>query len=219
MINPRKALARLIAGVTAADHAKEVTRPLIGLALDPEKPPVYGMFFGAAGFYQAVKLANDKVRKKGIAGSLASASTLMLSLFRLLFGSKRSDDPLYRGEPMALGLDGEQHPKTPYLLLMATTLDRLILGLMPFWGDSGNGNAIRYTTIEFPPKRLLRALLPVMRGRPAAWMEREGYRSGTIRDMVIDIKSPVVLDGEIFHPDPTQPIRLTGDRAQTFVRC
>lgn len=218
---PPKALARLIAGVTAPGRPREVTRPLIGLVLDPEKPPVYGMFFGAAGFYQAVKLANDKVRKQGIAGSLASASTLMLSLFRLLFGSKRSDDPLYRGEPMALGLDGEHHPKTLYLLLMATTLDRLILGLMPFWNDrdGGNGSAIRYTSIEFPPKRLLRALLPVMRGRPAAWMEREGYRSGAIHDMVIDIKSPVVLDGEIFHPDPAQPIRLTGDRAQTFVRC
>ncbi|MGI9508294.1 MAG: diacylglycerol/lipid kinase family protein [Geminicoccaceae bacterium] len=220
---PPKALSRLIAGVTAPSRAREVTRPLIGLTLDPERPPVYGMFFGAAGFYQAVKLANDKVRKKGIAGSLASASTLVLSLFRLLFGRSGSDDPLYRGEPMAIGLDGERRPKAPYLLLIATTLDRLILGLMPFWDNGGatrdHGGTIRYTSVDFPPKRLLRALLPVMRGRPAAWMEQEGYRSGSIRDMVIDIKSPVVLDGEIFHPDPTQPIRLTGDRSQVFVRC
>jgi cystathionine beta-lyase len=86
------------------------------------------MFFGAAGFYQAVKLANDKVRKRGVAGSMASASTLMLSLFRLLFGRSGSNDPLYRGEPMALGIDGEQRPETPYLLLIATTLDRRILG-------------------------------------------------------------------------------------------
>lgn len=224
---PAKALVRLIAGLAAPGSgcgASAVTRPLIGLALHPEQPPVYGMFFGAAGFYQAVKLANDKVRSRGVAGSLASASTLTLSLFRLLFGRSRSDDPLYRGEPMAIGVDGNQRLEAPYLLLIATTLNRLILGLQPFWGHVDgrpmhNGSAIRYTSIAFPPKRLARALLPVLRGRPAPWMEGEGYRSGSTSDMVIDIKSPVVLDGEIFHPDPAQPIRLTGDRTQTFLQC
>ncbi|MGI9498399.1 MAG: diacylglycerol/lipid kinase family protein [Geminicoccaceae bacterium] len=205
-----------------------VSRPLIGLALHPDQPPVYGMFFGAAGFYQAVQLANDKVRRKGIAGSLASASTLALSLFRLLFGRSGSDDRLYRGEPMVIGLDGVRRPETSYLLLIATTLDRLILGLMPFWSDgrtirdgrtAQDGGAIRYTSIDFPPQRLFRALVPVLRGRPARWMRDRGYRSGSTGDMVIDIKSPVVLDGEIFHPDPAIPIRLTGDRSQTFVRC
>jgi len=221
--SPVKGLSRLIAG----NATQEVTRPLIGLALRPDEPPVYGMFFGAAGFYQAVKLANDKVRKRGVAGSMASASTLALSLCRLLFGRSNADDPLYRGEPMAIGLDGDRGTETPYLLLIATTLDRLILGLSPFWGGgatcvssrASGGRTIRYTSIDFPPKRLARALVPVLRGRPARWMEDEGYRSGSVSDMVIDIKSPVVLDGEIFHPDPTQPIRLTGDRKQTFLQC
>ncbi len=229
---PAKALARLIAAMATPGGAREVTRPLIGLVLDPEKPPVYGMFFGAAGFYQAVKLANDKVRKRGVAGSMASASTLMLSLFRLLFGRSGSNDPLYRGEPMAIGIDGNQRPEAPYLLLIATTLDRLILGLRPFWsgddrhGDTvlngraiRDGNAIRYTSIDFPPKRLARALLPVLRGRPASWMAGEGYRSGSASDMTIDIESPVVLDGEIFHPVPGVSLRLTGDRCQTFLQC
>ena len=218
---PAKALSRLIADMAAPGRVREVTRPLIGLAIHPEQPPVYGMFFGAAGFHQAVKLANDKVRTRGVAGSLASASTLTLSLFRLLFGRSGSDDPLYRGEPMVIDVDGDRHPETPYLLLIATTLDRLILGLSPFWGRDDravrNGRTIRYTSIDFPPKRLARALLPVLRGRPAGWMAAEGYRSGSASAMTIDIKSPVVLDGEIFHPDPTNPVCLTGDRSQTFI--
>ncbi len=212
---PAKALARLIAGMSAPGRVREVTRPLIGLALVPDEPPVFGMFFGAAGFHQAVKLANDKVRTRGVAGSMASASTLALSLFRLLFGRSGSDDPLYRGEPMAIGVDGKRGEETPHLLLIATTLDKLILGLRPFWGNVDH--AIRYTSIDFPPKRLARALLPVLRGRPSPWMEGEGYRSGSAKDIVIDIKSPVVLDGEIFHPAPGVPVRLTGDRSQTFL--
>ncbi len=214
---PAKALERLIAAVSAPGSTREVTRPLIGLVLDPEQPPIYGMFFGAAGFHQAVKLANDKVRKRGVAGGLASASTLALSLFRLLIGRSGSDDPLYRGEPMTIGVDGNRHPEAPYLLLIATTLDRLILGLSPFWGD--DGSAIRYTSINFPPKHLARALLPVLRGRPAQWMEGGGYQSGSASALTIDIRSPVVLDGEIFNPDPTRPVRLTGDRHQTFLQC
>ncbi|MGI9419045.1 MAG: diacylglycerol/lipid kinase family protein [Geminicoccaceae bacterium] len=212
---PAKSLQRLIAG----GAKMEVTRPLIGLALRPDEPPVYGMFFGAAGFYQAVKLANDKVRTRGVAGSIASTSTLVLSLLRLLIGRSAADDPLYRGEPMAIDVDGDRRPEAPYLLLIATTLDRLILGLQPFWDDDGRaGGTIRYTSVDFPPKRLFRALLPVMRGKPAGWMGEGGYRSGSASDLSIDIESPVVLDGEIFHPTPGTPIRLTGDRTQTFIQ-
>jgi len=225
---PAKGLKRLLTATDVKSHASGaatataiVTRPLIGLALRPDEPPVYGMFFGAAGFYQAVKLANDKVRKRGVAGSMASASTLALSLSRLLLGRSNADDPLYRGEPMTIGLDGADGAEAPYLLLIATTLDRLILGLSPFWGDDGgatrDGRTIRYTSIDFPPKRLARALLPVLRGKPADWMAEGGYQSGSVQDMVIEIKSPVVLDGEIFHPDPAVPVRLTGDRTQTFL--
>jgi hypothetical protein len=213
---PAKALARLIKALET-DQSIEATRPLIGLSLSPRERPIYGMFFGAAGFYQAVKLANERVRKSGVAGNLASASTVALSLARLLLGRPGRDDPFYRGEPMAIALDGAEQPEAPYLILIATTLDRLILGLKPFW--NGGDRGIRYTSVAFPPKRLGCALLPALRGRPKRWMIEDGYQSGAAKDIAIAIKSPVVLDGEIYHPDPSIPIRLAGDRSQTFIRC
>ena len=222
---PAKALSRLLhalgeggdGGKVGQSALKGHERPLIGLATEPGKPPVHGMFFGAVGFYRAVLLAHDRVRPKGVAGNLASASSLAMVLARLLFGRPGADDPLYRGEALALHLDGRRGAEKPYLLLMATTLHRLMLGLMPFWGASGA--SIRYTSIDFPPKSLFRALLPVLRGKPRPWMTEKGYRSGAVADMTIDIESPVVLDGEIFHPRPGHPIRLTGDRRAHFLCC
>ncbi|MGI9493928.1 MAG: diacylglycerol kinase family protein [Geminicoccaceae bacterium] len=220
--NPAKALAHISKRLLKDDEGLEapvrhMSRPLIGLVTNGKKPAVYGMFFGAAGFHQAVQLAQENVRPKGFAGNLASASSLVLILARLLLGRPGADNPLYRGELMAIGLDGRVTPESPYLLLIATTLDRLMLGLMPFWGETDK--TIRYTSVAFPPERLALALLPVLRGKPRPWMLERGYRSGTASDMAIDIKSPVVLDGEIYHPEPDCPIRLTGDRQATFLRC
>jgi len=216
--SPEKALRRLLAGLNGrgGEGLGDVTRPLIGLSLSPSEPTTYGMFFGAAGFYEAVRLANDRVRSKGIAGNLASASTLVLSITRLLLGRSDQRDPLCRGEPVALEVDGEKEKAQQSLVLLATTLDRLMLGLMPFW--DGDGEGIRFTNVACPPKRLARALLPVLRGRPKTWMRAAGYRSGAARDLSIEIDSPVVLDGEIFHPHPGVPVRLSGERLQTFVR-
>ncbi len=215
---PAKAAKRLIQGLESGG-VQPAVRPLIGLSLHPDSPPVYGMFFGAAGFYQAVKLANERVRKKGIAGNLATVSTLALAATRLLTGRVDEKNRFCRGEPIALAIDGAGEPSKPSLILIATTLDRLMLGLMPFWDGEREGEGIRYTNVAFPPKRLGRALLPVLRGRPKDWMRDAGYRSGRAGDLMIGIESPVVLDGEIFHPHPGQPIRLTGDRRQTFLRC
>jgi diacylglycerol kinase family enzyme len=218
---PPKAMRRLIAALERSEGKgqclTDVTRPLISLSLCPSDPPVYGMFFGTAGFYQAVRLANERVRKKGIAGNIASVSTLALSIARLFLGRSDRDDPFCRGERLNLTVDGAKEAEETSLILIATTLDRLMLGLMPFW--DGDHTAIRFTNVAFPPKRLARALLPVLRGRPKGWMREAGYRSGAARDLAIEIESPVVLDGEIFHPRPGIPIRLTGDRHQTFVRC
>jgi hypothetical protein len=215
--SPAKALARLIRKVRAGQPLEQLRRPLLGLTMSPGSRPVYGMFFGAAAFYQAIMLAHEKVHPTGVAGSLASAASLSLILLRLLTSRPGPDNPLYHGEAIALKLDGEQRPEQPYLLLLATTLHRLILGMMPFWG--GGGGAIRCTSLKFPPQHLGRALLPVLRGRPKPWMAAEGYKSETATDLSIATRCPVVLDGEVFHPLPGLPIRLRGDREAVFARC
>jgi hypothetical protein len=212
---PARALDRLCANGPAL-AGETLARPVISLRRVPGEPPIHGMFLGAAAFYHGIMLAREKVHPLGAERHVATAMGLGLSLLRLLAGRGAAHSTL-RSERLALGLDGAPPQEGDYLLLMATTLRRLIFDLMPFWGE-GEG-ALRLTTIAHPPRRLGRALLPILRGRPRPWMAASGYRSGCIRECRLALDAPLVFDGEVIRPDPAVPVVLSSDRQIAFWRC
>ena len=95
-------------------------------------------------------------------------------------------------------------------LLLATTLDRLMLGLRPFWGD-GRG-AVRWLDVQAPPRRLAAALWAGGRGRPEPWMAAAGYNSGRAERLRVAMDEPFVLDGEVFEPGPGGVLLSAPDR-------
>ena len=101
-------------------------------------------------------------------------------------------------------MDGE------HLLLLATTLDKLILGTRPFWG--GKSGPVRISTVPYPVPSILRWLLPLMYGgenRSAP----VGARSFSGHVFEIATKTPFVIDGEFFEGPDEGPLRLeTGPR-------
>ncbi len=215
--DPVRSLIRLCgmaADPTAARETQE--RSVLSLRRTPGEPPIHGMFLGTAAFYHAVMMARHQVHPTGVKHDLALAMGLGLALFRLMTGRDGSS-PLSRAERMAVELDGRAAAPDDYLLFMATTLERLILGLMPFWGEGSGG--VRYTSVGFPPQHLWRALLPVIRGRPRPWMAARGYESGWTGECRLSLQCPIVFDGEIFTPEPGTPVTLRADRRVTFLRC
>jgi hypothetical protein len=212
-----RSLVKLCCVAADPGGARErIERPVLSLQRTPGEPPIHGMFLGTAGFYDAVMMARHQVHPTGVKHDLALAMALALALFRLMTG-RGGASPLSRGQRMALELDGQPAPPQDYLLFLATTLERLMLGLMPFWGG-GNGG-VRYTSVRFPPRSLWRALLPVVRGRPRPWMASCGYDSGRTRECRLSMQCPIVFDGEIFTPEPGTPVTLRADRRVTFLRC
>jgi len=207
-------LCRVAADPTAARETQE--RAVLSLQRTPGEPPIHGMFLGTAAFYHAVMMARHQVHPTGAKHDLALAMGLALALFRLMTGW-RGSSALSQGERMTVELDGRSTPPQDYLLFLVTTLERLMLGLMPFWGEGSGG--VRYTSVGFPPQRLWRALLPVIRGRPRPWMAARGYQSGLTGECRLSLQCPIVFDGEIFTPEPGTPITLRADRRVTFLRC
>lgn len=193
----------LIAGdVGVADHHPELLARLAGgggkierralLRLDHRDGTSHGLFLGAAAFTQGWELANASLHPRGLrsAGAVAAALALVL-------GRAARDTALRAGQPMALTTDGEPLLDGPCFLLLATTLERLLLGLWPFWG--GGDGAMRSLAVMAPPHRLAAALPALARGRPKDWMAQH-YRSRRSARLDIAGEAPVILDGEMFHP-------------------
>lgn len=213
---PAASLARLLGMAAAGQAMREERRRMITMRHAADAAPAHGFFLGTAAFYRATMLSRAEVQRLGVQKSLAAGLSLFWFLLRALIGSRKADDPLHRGEPMELHVDGKALPDAEQFLVLCTTLDRLILGLMPFWGDGEGG--LRYTSIAFPLRRFGWALIPILRGRPRRWMNDLGYRSGRAGEVSLATDCPIVMDGEIFPVARAVPVRLRADHEVTFVR-
>lgn len=177
---------------------------------DPERLPVRGLFFGAAGFTEGKRLADRAVHERGFHRGLAVGLAVAATVLRALAGS----GTLLRGMPMQVGVDGGNPAPGPRFMVLATTLDRLMLGLWPFWGD-GDG-PLRWLDVTAPPQRLAVALPAILLRRPRRWMTQAGYRSGQSSHMRVRLARPFMLDGEAFDPG-SDGILLSVPESVTFV--
>lgn len=197
-------IAALARGV---DHARTERRPL--LRLDRAgAAPVYGMFAGAAAFAEACRLTNAYIHPRGLGGDAAIAAAIVMALGRTAAGKTTP------GEPMTVAIDDQPSVNGRHFLLLATTLERLPLGLWPFWSEGTGG--MHLLDVAAPPKALPRALLPLMVGWKRDWMPDAGYRSRDVQAVDLSLSAPVVLDGEEFTPGADGRIRLSTGPVMEF---
>jgi diacylglycerol kinase family enzyme len=189
-----RALEKLIGAITN-NLTRRRTCPILQVSWigEPARPPVCGFLFGAAAFTEAKRIAAESVERRGIHQGLAVALAFLATAAKALFGRSRR---LSDGTRMEVRIDGGSPDDARRFLMLATTLDSLMLGLWPFWGH-GRG-AIRWLNIDAPPLRLSAALWAVLLRRPREWMAESGYRSGRADSVRIRMEQPFILDGEAF---------------------
>lgn len=206
--------------VTAARNGtlgqRRTRRPVLEIGRGGEfGKPIRGFFFGAGAFSRGTELAQVEAHAMGLNHELAVAWTIgsmfVRSIRGLPFGTPGDDDM------MTLIADGGTPQIGRRFVLIATTLERIILKLGLFWGGE-EGGAIRYTDIDGPPRRLASAILPVLRGRPKPWMLPDaGYRSGRADRLSLTLGSRFTLDGELFEPGPSGEIQLSAPHYVDFI--
>ena len=192
------ALQRLIVAAEA-DRLRRRPRPVLEIswAGQAHRPVIRGFLFGAAAFVEGKRLADTRLHRRGIHHGLAVALALAGSTWQAVF-ARADAEPA--GTPMQVGIDDAPFHDGRRFLLLATTLDRLLFGVWPFWGE-GDG-PVRLFDVDACHQRLPAALLAVARRRPKPWMADAGYRSARARSVRIRLDQPFLLDGEAFDPGP-----------------
>jgi hypothetical protein len=142
----------------------------------------------------------------------------LLILARFLWALARRQDALVAPVPAAIRADRSVTVSKNLLLLLITTLDRLILGLRPFW--SQDGGPLRLTAVSAGPRRLLRALPALVRGRGNSCATPDnGYLSCNAREIQLDLDGGFAIDGELFPTDPRSgPVLIQDGGVADFVR-
>ena len=85
-------------------------------------------------------------------------------------------------------------------MVLITTLQRLFLGLRPFWGSQRK--PLHFTAVQARPRHFLKALPAAMRGRQGRHVTKaNGYTSYNIDEVQLTLSSGFNLDGELYTPD------------------
>jgi hypothetical protein len=159
--------------------------------------PLYGLFFGAACIFKGIQFFHSRVQRMGLTGDPAH----LLILGRFIWALVQRQDALVAPASVAICADRGDSVSQDILLLLITTLDRLILGVRPFWG--AGGGPLRLTVVGARPRGLLRALPSLVHGRSSSWATpANGYLSCCARDIQLTMKGGFALDGELFSTDP-----------------
>lgn len=191
------ALRRLMNWAHHGEGEALIRRRTILKVQSPSRPqPLYGFFFGAACIFKGIQFFHSKVHRMGLSGDPAH----LLILARFLWALARRDDALVAPVPAEIRLDRAGMHSKDYLLLLVTTLERLILGLRPFWNRGGG--PLQLTALSARPRSLFRALPALIHGRGNSYAVAEnGYLSCGASEIQLDMDGGFAIDGELFAAD------------------
>lgn len=213
--SPEKALRRLLTWMSTGEGTTAVVqRSLLKVESAPDQEPLYGMFFGAAGICRGIRFCLDRVHPTGMSGQLAAGVTLG----RFLLAAAHGDKDLLAPVAATVALDQEPAEERDYLLILMSTLERLFLGLRPFW--SKEAAPLHFTALGAHPKHLLRALPCVLRGRQGRFNTPEqGYFSRKVQEARLVLTGGFTLDGELYLSDsPATKIIITEGGNVSFLK-
>jgi hypothetical protein len=184
-------------------------RPVLKVRQEADGEPVCGMFFGSGAIVRGIELCHGSVNPKGVRGELMPG----LIMARLVLAYLTGNDKLLPATDMGIRLDEGPVLQNPYLLVLISTLDRLFLGLHPFWG--GEAAPLHFTAVKAKPSYVLRNLPFLLRGRRTATVSPEnGFVSHNVRQITLDFRGRFTLDGELFEDrgpltiEPAGPARF-----------
>jgi diacylglycerol kinase (ATP) len=207
------AQARFIASRPAASRRSRITLRVVNAGDGKVR---HGMFLGTGAVATATRFCQEAVHRAGLTGDWASFATLATAVSRALLTRANPTDETRIDRPYSIGVTvgGVVVAQAPQLLLLATTLDRLILGTRPFWGVKRE--SIRLSLLPYPVPSISRWLLPLMYGGEHRSVPK-GALSWSADRFTVATSARFVLDGEFFDPPQSEPLQIEAGPSFTYI--
>ncbi|SOD40625.1 diacylglycerol/lipid kinase family protein [Nitrosovibrio sp. Nv4] len=174
---------------------------------------VYGMFFGIGLIARAVIFSQGRIKQLGVTGEIYSAIIMLGYLAGALIG--RRQGPWAPVQLAVIEQNIELHRGT-YTFLFASTLDRLLFGMRPYWGQEQE--PLHVTFVRQQRKRPLRSLLQLLSGHGSALKEQNGYFSSNTSVLELMIDDDYIVDGESYRAaSQGGPLRISAAGPISFL--
>lgn len=167
---------------------------------------VYGMFFGLGLIARAVIFSQGRIKQLGITGEIYSAIITLGYFAGVLLGRREG---AWAPVQMSIIQKNGETLRGTYSFLFASTLDRLLFGMRPYWGRGEE--PLHVTCVRQKRKRPLRSLLTLLSGRGEVLKEQDGYHSFNTEVLELLIDDDYIVDGESYRASSEDgPLRITG---------
>ena len=209
-----KALDRIFRWAqTGAGTPRIIQRPVLQVRA-PGHEPHYGMFFGTAGIYQGIQYFHRNINSRGLKGELGPGLTIARFLWSASFRRSGFISP----HPITVALDDRPPRRMDCLLLLVSTLERLFLGLYPYWGDEKG--ALHFTALRARPRYLMQTLPSILRGRRNRHARPEnGYFSHNASEIRLNLDGGFTIDGQLYTPaNSREPTVVQSGATAAFLR-
>ncbi len=191
-----------------------VDRNVLQVRANARTRPQCGLFFGAGALIQGMEYCHRRIHTRGIRDELAPAVTLV----RAIYGILRKEPAFAGNAPIRFAMGGGQPREMRVMLVLISTLERLVLGLRPFWGTEPG--ALHFTALRAAPARFLRSLPALLRGRPGRRLTPQaGYHSHNAESIRLWMDGVYSLDGELHQANADQgPVEISSAGRVSFIR-
>lgn len=200
-------------------EAQPPAQRVCALCVDQGEARHLGFFFGLGDIVRGIEYFHHRITHASTRNQLGAGLAMLGTLWSIVRRREPFDRPTtlqmrftsITDTPTTLGLRDAR-------LMFATTLDRLLLGWRPYWGDAVGADA-RYTVVQDHAYRLLRNFPALLQGQPSALMTEEtGYESGALDTLELRFDGPFTLDGELYEGASDTPVTLSVVRNLRFHR-
>ncbi len=195
----QRCLDRFLGHIDTSEILPNASRELVNVR-DGDRLQA-GFFVGSGAIVRGIEYCNNVLWAGGAARQERTAGFAMA---RTIWGVLRKTPPFDQIDALKVLANAEQpsaiehHPEAGALLFAASTLDRLLVGVRPFWGEQNE--PLPYVLVDRDAKLLTN--LPGLLGVPgfSRPVADAGFHSHNCTNLVLRADSAYAIDGELFSP-------------------